>query len=61
MPYALRWPSFDPAGPYYVADNEQLVTMPPVMKSERKGEYRHRETDLEGTVNEGVIQAAVAF
>jgi hypothetical protein len=57
--------NFDPAGPYYVADNEQLVTVGArydfAATAQLKVEYRHRETDLEGTVNEGVIQAAVAF
>jgi len=56
---------FDPAGPYYVANDEHLAVLGArydfAATVQIKVEYRHRETDREGSVNEGVIQAAVGF
>jgi len=56
---------FDTTDPYYVADNEHLVVVGGrydfAATAQIKLEYRHRTTDREGSVNEGVVQAAVGF
>jgi hypothetical protein len=56
---------FDPADPYYIADDEHLVVVGArydfAATVQIKGEYRHRSTTVEGTLNEGVLQAAIGF
>ncbi|HUL02369.1 MAG TPA: hypothetical protein VLV16_03935 [Gemmatimonadales bacterium] len=56
---------FDPADPYYIADDEHLVVVGArydfAATVQIKGEYRHRSTTVEGMVNEGVLQVAIGF